>query len=384
MADQSAAEPTAKAEPGEFRTTPLHSLHRELEARMVRFAGWDMPIQFDGEHGGVVAEHNWCRSRAALFDVSHMTVVELRGDDPARSLETVTPAGITTLDEGRQRYGLLLNDDGGIVDDFMVTNWGRHLSMVVNASRRDIDLAHLTGRLNDVDVIERPDVSLLALQGPEAAQVMAELADEPSIAASMVFLDNRPMTIRHIPVMAARSGYTGEDGFELAVDHDDAERLARLLLDHEAVQPAGLGARDTLRLEAGLCLYGNDLDETTSPVEADLVWSIPKRRREAGDFPGGTRIKAELKESPSRLRVGVKPQGRRPVREGSPLSTDRSQVGVVTSGGYGPTVGGPVAMGYVDWDSSAIGTELNADVRGRAVACALADLPFVAPRYHRG
>lgn len=351
---------------------------------MVPFAGWDMPIQFDGEHGGVIAEHTWCRSRAALFDVSHMAVIELRGEHPGPGLETVTPAGVTNLNEGRQRYGLLLNDGGGVVDDFMVTNWGSHLSMVANASRRRIVLAYLTERLADVDVIERPDVSLLALQGPAAAEVVAGLADDPTIAASMVFLDNRPMTIRHIPVMAARSGYTGEDGFEFAVDHDDAERLARLLLDHQAVQPAGLGARDTLRLEAGLCLYGNDLDETTSPVEADLVWSMPKRRREAGDFPGGARIKAELADGPSRLRVGIKPGGRRPVREGARLSAEGARVGVVTSGGFGPSVDGPVAMGYVDPVSSSVGTGLDADVRGKTVACTVADLPFVAPRYHRG
>ncbi len=351
---------------------------------MVPFAGWDMPIQFGGEHGGVIAEHTWCRTEAALFDVSHMAVIELRGDHPARSLETVTPAGVATLHEGRQRYGLLLNDDGGVVDDFMVTNWGSHLSMVANASRRQVDLAYLTERLSDVEVIERPDVSLLALQGPAAADVVAELADDPTIAASMVFLDNRPMTIRHIPTMAARSGYTGEDGFEFAVDHDDAERLARLLLAHEAVRPAGLGARDSLRLEAGLCLYGNDLDATTSPVEADLVWSMPKSRREAGDFPGGERIKAELADGPSRIRVGIKPDGRRPVREGSQLSVDGSLVGVATSGGFGPSVDGPVAMGYVDPISSSIGTGLDADVRGKNVTCTVTDLPFVAPRYHRG
>ncbi len=386
MADKSTADPTGSvtASDDDLRTTPLHGLHLELGARMVPFAGWDMPIQFGGDHGGVIAEHTWCRSEASLFDVSHMAVIELRGDHPARSLETVTPAGVATLHEGRQRYGLLLNDDGGVVDDFMVTNWGSHLSMVANASRRQVDLAYLTERLSDVDVIERPDVSLLALQGPAAAEVVAELADDPTIAASMVFLDNRPMTIRHIPVMAARSGYTGEDGFEFAVDHDDAERLARLLLDHEAVHPAGLGARDTLRLEAGLCLYGNDLDATTSPVEADLVWSMPKRRREAGDFPGGARIKAELADGPSRIRVGIKPQGRRPVRDGSPLSIDASPVGVVTSGGFGPSVDGPVAMGYVEPNSSSIGTRLDADVRGKNVPCTVIDLPFVAPRYHRG
>ncbi len=363
--------------------TPLNGLHRELGAKMAPFAGWDMPTQFDG----VIAEHTWCRTSAGLFDVSHMAVIEIWGDDPARSFERVTPAGITTLAEGRQRYGLLTNHDGGIVDDFIVTNWGAHLTLVANASRRDVDLAHLTEHLPDVDVVEKPDIALLALQGPVAADVI--VGHDPSLADT-VFLDNRMAEIDGIQVAAGRSGYTGEDGFELAVAAGDAERLARILLADPAVRPIGLGARDTLRLEAGLCLYGNDLDETTSPVEADLVWTIPKRRREAGDFPGGDRTVRELADGPARLRVGLAPEGRRPVRDGATLkpgtvsSGGADTIGTVSSGGFGPTVGRPVAMGYVAPEHAAIGTVLTADVRGNDVTCVVAPLPFVPHRYQRG
>ena len=363
-----------------LQTTPLIDLHRELGAKLVPFAGWEMPIQFDG----VLAEHAWCRDSAGLFDVSHMAVIELRGDDPARSLERLTPAGITTLEVGRQRYGLLTNEAGGIIDDIMVVNRGDHLAMVANASRSDVVLAHLREGIDDVDVVERPDVALLALQGPEAAAVVIDL--DPSLADT-VFLDNRPAVLDGIEVGAARAGYTGEDGFELAVPADRAERLARLLLDDPRVRPIGLGARDTLRLEAGLCLYGNDLDETTSPVEADLVWTMPKRRREAGDFPGAARILAELADGPSRVRVGIQPEGRRPVRPGAelrPPAPDAESVGTVSSGGFGPTVDRPVAMAYVEPDRAAVGTPLVADVRGKDVACTVAPLPFTPHRFHRG
>lgn len=378
----------------ELRTTPLHGLHSELGARLVPFAGWEMPIQYEG----VIAEHTWCRSHCGLFDVSHMAVIELRGDDPARSLERVTPAGITTLDVGRQRYGLLLNESGGVIDDFMVTNWGTHLTMVANASRRDVDLAFLGEHLTDTEITERPDVSLIAIQGPDTAAVVAGMlaaddgdgdsAIEDGSGTGMIFLDNRPLRLAGVDVLAARSGYTGEDGFELAVAADDADQLARALLDHELVKPVGLAARDTLRLEAGLCLYGNDLSTEISPVEADLVWTMPKRRRETGDFLGAERVLAELANGPSRIRVGIKPDGKRPVRDGTALyrgSTDPADtVGFVSSGGFGPTVDGPVAMGYVPPALAAIGTELIADVRGNDVACTVASLPFAPHRFHRG
>ncbi|MEM9562932.1 MAG: glycine cleavage system aminomethyltransferase GcvT [Actinomycetota bacterium] len=392
-----------------LRTTPLNALHVELGAKLVPFAGWEMPIQYAP---GVLAEHGWCRSSAGLFDVSHMAVVDLVGDDPAAALERLTPAGITTLAEGRQRYGLLLNDDGGIVDDFMVTNWGDRLTMVVNASRRDVDLALLREGLDGVEVIERTDVALVAIQGPEAAAVVIGL--DPSLDGT-VFLDNRNATVGGIAVKAARAGYTGEDGFELAVPADRADELARLLLEDDRVRPVGLGARDTLRLEAGLCLYGNDLDETISPVEADLVWSMPKRRREVGDFPGGQRVLRELADGPSRVRVGLQPDGRRPVREGAALrladgdsrandstatdgntntggstatdgntSVDGTADGIVSSGGFGPTVDRPVAMGYVPPSLAADGTALIADVRGKDAPVTVAPLPFVPHRYQRG
>ena len=372
----------------ELGTTPLHGLHTELGARLVPFAGWEMPIQFEG----VIAEHTWCRSHCGLFDVSHMAVIEMRGDDPAAALERVTPAGITSLDVGRQRYGLLLNADGGVIDDFMVTNWGSHLTMVANASRRDVDLAFLHEHLADIEITERPDVALIAIQGPATATIVAEMLaadDGDGSIDGMVFLDNRRLRLAGVDVSASRSGYTGEDGFELAVANDDADHLARALLADDRVQPVGLGARDTLRLEAGLCLYGNDLTTDISPVEADLVWSMPKRRREAGDFLGAGRVQAELAGGPSRVRVGIKPEGRRPVREGTILHTGESsspdnQVGFVSSGGFGPTVDGPVAMGYVPPALAEIGTALIADVRGSDVACTVAELPFAPHRFHRG
>jgi len=365
-----------------LRTTALHGLHSELGARLVPFAGWEMPIQYEG----VIAEHTWCRTNCGMFDVSHMAVIEMRGGDPAAALERVTPAGITTLGEGRQRYGLLLNESGGVIDDFMVTNWGSHLTMVANASRRDIDLAYLREHLPDVEITERLDVALIAIQGPATAAVVSELADGgPEAIAGMVFLDNRAISIAGVDVLAARSGYTGEDGFELAVATADADRLARALLANDSVRPVGLGARDTLRLEAGLCLYGNDLTEEISPVEADLVWSMPKRRREAGDFPGGTRIRSELADGPTRVRVGIQPEGKRPVRDGTVLSDGSGHaIGVISSGGFGPSVERPVAMGYVPPDLSAVGTQLSADVRGKTVACVVAELPFSPHRFHRG
>lgn len=356
--------------------TPLHDLHLELDGRMVDFAGWDLPIQYEG----VIAEHTWCRTSASLFDVSHMGLIELHGDDPARSLEQVNPAGLTTLKPGAIRYGFLLNDDGGVIDDLMVTNSVDHLSAVINASRRDVDVAFLQSQLSDVDVVERPDVAILALQGPKAVEALERLA--PSVG-DLFFLQSTTVEIAGAEIGVSRSGYTGEDGFELLVPADAAEAVARLILDQPEVKPAGLGARDTLRLEAGLCLYGNDLDETVSPVEADLRWAIPKRRREAADFPGATRILDEFENGPSRVRVGLTADGRRPVRDHSMLSADGSEVGEVTSGGFGPTVDRPVAMGFVRPDLAEVGTQLVADVRGKDVPITVAPLPFAPHRYLR-
>lgn len=371
--------------------TPLRDLHVERGGRMVDFAGWSLPIQFEG----VIAEHVACRAAAALFDVSHMGIVELRPTDGATvavvadRFETLTPAAITTLEPGRQRYCLLTNDTGGVIDDCIVTGGSDHLTVVVNASRRDVDLAHFRDQLDGVDVVERTDLALLALQGPRAAAALAEALGLGPAVESMVFLDFVATEVtldgRTIPVGLSRSGYTGEDGFELSVPADGAEAVARALLADAAVTPAGLGARDTLRLEAGLALYGNDLDPTTSPVEADLVWTMPKRRRADARFAGADRILAEYRDGPSRRRVGLRPLGRRPVRSDTPLRTAAGEpAGTVTSGGFGPTVDGPVAMGYVPSGLVDQPEVLIADVRGRDVEVEIAELPFVATNYHRG
>ena len=378
----------------ELRATALHDLHLELGGRMVDFAGWDLPIQYEG----VIAEHTACRQRAALFDVSHMGVVELRaegGPAPiAHALERLTPASVATLGEGRQRYALLTNEQGGVLDDCIITNRDDHLMVVVNASRRAHDLAHLGAHLTDVTIAERTDVALLALQGPQAATVLARylpavvdlvFLDFVTADLALVGPDGAPTGEQVAGVGVSRSGYTGEDGFELLVPNERAERVARSLLAQPEVDPAGLGARDTLRLEAGLALYGNDLDETTSPVEADLTWTMPKRRREDARFLGSARILAEHQDGPSRLRVGLRPVGKRPVRDGTALRTaDGEPAGVVTSGGYGPTVEGPVAMGYVAAGLADEGRELVADVRGNDVEVHVAALPFAPHHYHRG
>ncbi len=381
MSETTATETTASE--SSLLTTPLAALHDELGGRMVDFAGWSLPVHYDG----AIAETNQVRSSAGLFDVSHMGVVDLYGPEVAEALEAITPAGITTLEPGKMRYALLTNEHGGIIDDMMVTRplsalAGDHLVLVVNGARRSVDLPHLRALLSSVDVVERDSYALLALQGPKAVDALARLA--PSVA-SMVFMEAITVDIDDTPIEVSRSGYTGEDGFELTIPADAAEAVARLLLDQPEVEPAGLGARDALRLEAGLCLYGHDLDETISPVEANLVWSMPKRRREAGNFLGGARVLAELANGPARIRVGLAPEGKRPVREGAALSTpDGEPAGIVTSGGHGPTVERPVAMGYVPPDLATIGTRLIADVRGNDVPCVVAELPFTPHRYVRG
>ncbi len=364
-----------------LRTTPLRDLHAELGGRLVDFAGWELPIQFEG----VIAEHTACRTSAVLFDVSHMASVSLRGapiDELAEAMERVTPGGITTLAPGAMRYCVLTTDDGGIIDDLMVTNNGDHLGLVLNASRRDVDLAHLRDRLSGIEVVEHTDTALLALQGPRAVDALARLA--PGVA-ELFFMEAGRFDVDGIEIGVSRSGYTGEDGVEIAVDAADAEQLARRLLDQPEVTPAGLGARDTLRLEAGLCLYGNDLDLTTSPVEANLRWTIPTRRRDAGDFPGAERILTEWEAGPSRVRVGLAPVGKRPLRDGTELldPVTGEQVGVITSGGFGPTVDRPVAMGYVAPELATTGTPLVAQSRGRAYDVAVADLPFSPHTYVR-
>ena len=359
--------------------TPLGGLHRSLGGRMVPFAGYAMPVQYPA---GIMAEHLHCRAAAALFDVSHMGQAELLGEGAAAALERVTPADVQGLKPGRQRYALLTTPDGGIFDDFMVANLGDRLFLVVNASRKHLDFPLIEAALPaGVTLRPLPDRALLALQGPAAAEALGSLS--PDLAA-LSFMGVAQGAVAGIPVLASRSGYTGEDGFEISVAADHAESLARALLALPGVQPAGLGARDSLRLEAGLCLYGNDIDETTSPVEAALVWSIGKRRRMEWNFPGADRVRLELADGPARLRVGLLPEGRQPARGHTPIqAADGTAVGEVTSGGFGPSLNGPLAMGYVARPFAADGTALALLVRGKALAARVAPTPFVPHRYRR-
>ncbi len=366
--------------PEELRRTPLFALHEELGGKIVPFAGYALPVQYPS---GIMAEHKQTREAAALFDVSHMGQVKLTGADRAAALEALVPVDVAGLSEGRQRYGFFTNDAGGILDDLMISNQGDWLFLVVNAACKEADIAHLNANLKgDVELAELTDRALLALQGPKAAAVLARLA--PAVA-EFRFMDCRPVTLEEADCLVSRSGYTGEDGYEISVPADRADALARRLLAEEEVMPAGLGARDSLRLEAGLCLYGHDIDVTTSPVEADLVWAMQKRRRQEGGFPGAEVIQKQLAEGAGRRRVGLRPEGRAPMREGTELQNAQGEeVGRVTSGGFGPTVGGPVAMGYVDAALAAEGTPLQAVVRGKALPCTVAALPFVKHNYFRG
>jgi aminomethyltransferase len=368
------------AEPQALRTTPLDALHRSLGARMVPFAGYDMPVQYPA---GIMAEHLHCRAQAALFDVSHMGQGSLHGTGAAACLEKLVPGDIAGLKPGRQRYTLLTNEAGGILDDLMVANAGaERLFLVVNASRKDVDFPHIQAYLPAGVGLERhDDRALLALQGPAAVGVLARLAPE---AAAFPFMGFGPLTLGGIACLASRSGYTGEDGFEISVAAADAEALARRLLAEPEVQPAGLGARDSLRLEAGLCLYGNDIDELTSPVEAGLTWTIGKRRRMDWDFPGATVVRDQLDHGPHRRRVGIRPDGRAPARAGTLIvAADGTAAGSITSGGFGPSVGAPIAMGYVRKDLAADGTALHLMVRGKPLPARVVPMPFVPHRYIR-
>ncbi len=371
-------------------TTPLDGWHRRLGARMVPFAGYAMPVQYDftGDlaarcRGGVMAEHLHCRNKAALFDVSHMGQATLEGATAAAVLERLVPGDIAGLKPGRQRYTLFTNEAGGILDDLMVANLGNdRLFLVVNASRKTDDFTHLATNL-PAAVRLRPagDRALVALQGPAAASVMARLSPE---AAALKFMDFAPVTIGGIPCFVSRSGYTGEDGFEISAPGDQVEALANRLLEHDEVVPAGLGARDSLRLEAGLCLYGNDLDELTSPVEAGLTWVIGKRRKMAWDFPGAAVIRDQLDNGAPRHRVGLRPDGRAPARALADIvADDGTEAGVVTSGGFAPSLNVPVAMGYVRKGLSDDGTRLHLMVRGKPLPASVVPLPFVPHRYAR-
>ncbi|GJL93990.1 MAG: aminomethyltransferase [Hyphococcus sp.] len=365
--------------------TPLHALHQSLGAKMAPFAGYDMPVQYPL---GVLKEHLHTREKAGLFDVSHMGQASLVGSDhetTASALETLVPGEIKKLGVGRQRLTVLLNDKGGILDDLMVsrTETDGRLNIVVNGACKENDFAYLNERLPADVKLERFDArGLLALQGPKAAEVLAKHAPD---AADIKFMSFAEMMIGDIAAVVTRGGYTGEDGFEISIAGEDTEKLARLLLSDADVEPIGLGARDSLRLEAGMCLYGHDLNEETSPVEGNIAFTIGKRRRAEGGFPGADRIQKELADGPSRLRVGILPEGRAPAREGAEIqSADGEKIGVVTSGGFGPTVGGPVAMGYVDTAQAASGTNIQLIVRGKALAAKVADMPFAQHRYFRG
>lgn len=360
--------------------TPLHALHVELGGRMVPFAGYDMPVQYPD---GIMTEHLHCRSAAGLFDVSHMGQVRVTGKDVRRAVETLLPADLVNSEAGRMHYSFLLNDKGGILDDLMVTPFSDHVFMVLNAACKQSDIAQLRNGLPaDCEVVEEDDKALLALQGPEAAAVLSELAPE---VATMSFMTMRDLDIAGVPCRISRSGYTGEDGYEISVPGDQAEAFTRKLLADDRVKPIGLGARDSLRLEAGLCLYGHDIDETTTPIEAALTWAIAKSRRAEGGFPGDSIILKQIAEKTPRRRVGLIGEGRAPVREGAELVDEAGEVvGTVTSGSYGPSAEAPVAMGYLPRALSEPGTEIKAVVRGRERPMKVAKMPFVERRYYRG
>jgi aminomethyltransferase len=362
-----------------LNTVPLDAWHRALGARMVEFAGYAMPVQYQG----VLAEHLHCRARAALFDVSHMGQATLSGATAAAALERLVPGDMLGLKPGRQRYTLLTNEAGGILDDLMVANLGgERLFLVVNASRKEVDFAHIAANLpSGVQLHPHEDRALLALQGPSAATVLGRIGAD---AAQLPFMGVAPVTLAGIPCLISRSGYTGEDGFEISLPADAAQVVAQRMLDEPEVMPAGLGARDSLRLEAGLCLYGNDIDELTSPIEADLTWVIGKRRRAAWDFPGAAAVRDQLEHGVTRLRVGIRPDGRAPARAQSEIvAGDGTEAGTVTSGGFSPTLSAPIAMGYVRKDLAAHGTALHLMVRGKPLPARVVPLPFVPHCYAR-
>jgi len=365
-----------------LRVTPLDALHKELGARMVPFAGYAMPVQYEG----ILAEHAHCREAAALFDVSHMGQATVHHPDgvaaAAAAFEALVPGDLVSLAPGAIRYTLFTNEAGGILDDLMVTNAGDHLFVVVNAACKDADFAHMQAKLAGCTVTILPDRALIALQGPKAAAVLSRFAPE---AAEMTFMSARVLDIGGIGVWASRSGYTGEDGYEISVAAADAEALVRRLLAEPEVAPVGLGARDSLRLEAGLCLYGSDIDTATTPVEANLKWTIGKRRRAEGGFPGAEIILRQLAEGAPRARVGLRLTGRQPARAHTEIvDADGAKIGEITSGGFGPTVQAAIAMAYVDAAHAATGTRVACMVRGKALDAEVVTMPFAPHRYFKG
>ncbi|MEQ9124848.1 MAG: glycine cleavage system aminomethyltransferase GcvT [Alphaproteobacteria bacterium] len=369
---------TESTSPSELRKTPLHDLHVELGAKLVEFAGYAMPVQYPA---GVMAEHRQTRESAGLFDVSHMGQVRLLGDKAAAAFEALVPGDIQALAPGEMRYTMFTNPEGGVIDDLMALAREDHLFLVVNAACKERDLAHMAVHLPGIEIDHQADRGLLALQGPKAAAVLAGHA--PAVAG-MSFMTAMEIDLAGASCLVTRSGYTGEDGFEIGMPGDAAEAVARLLLADPAVEPIGLGARDSLRLEAGLCLYGHDLDEETSPIEAALAWTISKRRREEGGFLGDARILRELAEKPARRRVGIRPEGRVVAREGVEIQIDGAAVGQITSGGFGPSVEHPVAMGYVATAHAKVGAKVDLVVRGQARPAEIVRMPFHPHRYFRG
>ena len=367
-----------------LEVTPLHALHIELGAKMVPFAGYDMPVQYKD---GVLSEHLHTRAEAGLFDVSHMGQAFLTGPDHetvSKALEALVPGDILGLAPGAIRYTLLLNDKGGIRDDLMVTRTQKDgtLFLIVNAACKHQDFAHIEANLPAGIKLQRiEDRALIALQGPKAVEVLARFA--PGVA-DMGFMTSENIDVAGIPCFVSRSGYTGEDGNEISVPADKAVELTKKLLGEAEVKPIGLGARDSLRLEAGLCLYGHDIDETTTPIEGALGWTIGKRRREEANFPGAKIIMEQIASGVSRKRVGILPEGKAPAREHTEIVDGAGKtIGEITSGGYGPTVGGPIAMGYVETAFAKVGTEVELMVRGKGRPAKIVAMPFVEKRFHR-
>ncbi len=364
-----------------LRRTPLYGLHIALGGKMVPFAGYELPVHYEP---GILKEHLHTRAKAGLFDVSHMGQATLSGSDPAAALETLTPADVKGLKDGQQRYALLLNPEGGIKDDFMVARLAGDaaLHLVVNGATKEGDFAYIAEMLGGhAELVPQPQRALLALQGPAAEAALSRHAPD---AAALAFMKIARMTVAGAPAIVSRSGYTGEDGYEISIAVEDAMCVARALLGEPEVLPIGLGARDSLRLEAGLCLYGHDLDEDIDPVSANLVWSIGKRRRSEGRFPAAERILGLIANGAPQKRVGIRPDGKAPAREGTAI-TDKSGciIGHITSGGFGPSANAPVAMGYVDREFSADGTEIELLIRGKPMPARIALMPFVPHRYKR-
>jgi aminomethyltransferase len=370
--------------PEELLKTPLHALHVELGAKMMPFAGYDMPVNYPG---GILAEHKQCRESAALFDVSHMGQLRLVGDDAAAAMESLAPVDVVDLAIGKQRYALFTNPSGGILDDLMITRRASDLFVVVNAACKEADTRHLMTHIGHrCRIVPEPDRALLALQGPKAVRALAQL--NPQVAA-LSFMTGAIFVVDGVDCFITRSGYTGEDGFEISVPADEAVALAKKLLAQPEVKPAGLGARDTLRLEAGLCLYGHDINERTTPVEAGLTWAMQKVRRpggaRAGHYPGAAAIEGQLASGPTIKRVGLVGLERIPVREGAPI-LDRQhghKLGHVTSGTSSPSLNKPIAMAYLAANHALPSHEVWADVRNKAQPMRVTAMPFVPHRYHR-